>query len=256
MNIENWNELTDEQKELAKSQMKHLQIVKNKESIEFFEKKKYLIVKNVVDKNICDFLYQYIKNEALRADYIDNRFGEGNYDYFNYGNFYDIQSLGDFSKYGDLVFDTLTESVRDILSDKIGKKLMTTYSYHRLYTTGSILEKHIDRKSCDISGTLCIGYDISNLDNKGYNWPMFVEDAEGNQTPVYLNPGDVVLYRGSDLYHWREPFLGKNHAQVFLHYNEDTKENQVLKNDGRPCLGLGGDFRSKEFFRVNHYETK
>tara|TARA_B100000085_G_scaffold232983_1_gene220302 strand:+ start:6242 stop:7012 length:771 start_codon:yes stop_codon:yes gene_type:complete len=249
MNIENWNELTDEQKELAKSQMNHLQD-ENKKSIEFFEKKKYLIVKNVVDKNMCDFLYQYIKNEALRADYIDNKFGKDNYNEFIYGYFGDKQCPGDFSRYGDLVFDTLTESIKDIFSDKVGKKLMTTYSYHRLYTTGSELKKHKDRKSCDISGTLCIGYDISNLDDKNFNWPMFVEDAEGNQTPVYLNPGDAVLYGGSELYHWREPFLGKNHAQVFLHYNEDTKENQVLKNDGRFCLGLGADFRSDEFFEV------
>jgi hypothetical protein len=253
MNIENWNELTDEQKNTAELQIQQLKKVENKETIDFFENNKYLIVKNVVDKNMCDFLYQYIKNEAVRADYIDNLYGENNYDYFIYGNFYDIQSTGDFSRYGDLIFDTLTENIRNTLSNKIGKKLMTTYSYHRLYTTGSELKKHIDRKSCDVSGTLCIGYDVSNLENKNSNWPMFIEDANKNQTPVYLNPGDVVLYKGAELTHWREPFEGKNHAQVFLHYAEDIEKNNIFKNDGRPCFGLGSNFRSKEFNGVSQY---
>jgi len=253
MHIENWEELTDEQKELAQYQLKHIAKINNKESTDFFSKNKFVILENVVDKNMCDFFYEYIKNEALRADYIDNKFGENNYDVFQYGTFGDKQCPGDFSRYGDLIFDTLTESIREKMSEKIGEKLFTTYSYHRLYTTGSELKPHIDRKSCDISGTLCIGYDVSNLEDKSFNWPMFIKNDKDDNIPVHLNPGDVVLYKGAELTHWRETFIGKNHAQVFLHYNKDTKENQIFKNDGRPCFGLGGDFRSEESSGVNQY---
>jgi len=253
MIIENWKELTDEQKKLVNHQMKHIEETNNKESIKFFNENKFVVIENVVDRNMCDLLYEYIKNEALRADYIDNRFGDGNYDVFQYGTFNDKQCPSDFSRYGDLIFDTLTESIREKLSEKIGEKLFTTYSYHRLYTTDSELKPHIDRKSCDISGTLCIGYDVSNLDDKSSNWPMFIRDDKNNNIPVHLNPGDVVLYKGAELAHWREPFKGKNHAQVFLHYNKDTKENQIFRNDGRPCFGLGGDFRSEEFKSVSQY---
>ena len=50
-------------------------------------------------------------------------------------------------------------------------ELVPTYSYHRLYTTGTELKRHKDRPSCEISTTLCLGYDISNLDDKKeWNW--------------------------------------------------------------------------------------
>ena len=31
--------------------------------------------------------------------------------------------------------------------------------------------------------------------------------------------GDMIVYRGCEIEHWREKFEGNNHAQVFLHYN-------------------------------------
>ena len=36
---------------------------------------------------------------------------------------------------------------------------------------------------------------------------------------VDLDPGDMLIYSGCDLEHWREEFKGKNCGQVFLHYN-------------------------------------
>ena len=70
-------------------------------------------------------------------------------------------------------------------------KLIPTYSYHRLYKHNDILKKHKDRKSCEISTTVCLGYDISNLENKNYNWPMFVLQ-NGKEIPLYLNAGDMI----------------------------------------------------------------
>ena len=36
---------------------------------------------------------------------------------------------------------------------------------------------------------------------------------------VNLKVGDMLIYSGCDLEHWREPFQGKVCSQVFLHYN-------------------------------------
>ena len=119
-----------------------------------------------------------------------------------------------------------------------GKELVPTYSYHRLYTTGTELKKHSDRPSCEISTTLCLGYDVSNVDASKYpdwDWPMFIEEPNGEEIPVHMKPGDMIIYRGCELKHWREPFWGNNHAQVFLHYNEK----------GGPILGMPGTFREK-----------
>jgi len=57
-----------------------------------------------------------------------------------------------------------------------------------------------------------------------------------------MKPGDMLIYRGDVVEHWREPLWGNNHAQVFLHYNEkDGKYHMPF--DARPMLGLPGGFR-------------
>lgn len=62
---------------------------------------------------------------------------------------------------------------------------------------------------------------------------------------VKLEVGDMLMYRGCDLEHWREPFTGENCGQVFLHYNnasgKDAKKNRY---DGRPMIGLPSYFKS------------
>ena len=48
----------------------------------------------------------------------------------------------------------------------------------------------------------------------------------------------MVIYRGCDLEHWREPFEGNNIAQVFfLHYTKKGGKYENEKYDGRPALG-------------------
>ena len=47
---------------------------------------------------------------------------------------------------------------------------------------------------------------------------------------VELEPGDMLIYSGCDLEHWREPFEGNNNAQVFLHYNNKSEPNARAQN--------------------------
>ena len=54
-----------------------------------------------------------------------------------------------------------------------------------------------------------------------------------------LKVGDMLIYSGCELEHWREPLQGKVCSQVFLHYNHANgpfaKTNLL---DGRPLLGV------------------
>lgn len=242
MKIENWNELTEQQKKDAKNQLKIIENFErdkiDNDTANFFKNNSYVVVKNVIDKNLTDLLYLYVKNSAFRCNFMENNYGENNYNKAVYGSFDDKQSLGDYSKYGDMLFDTLADGLKNNIESILDLKLLTTYSYHRLYTTNSELEIHKDRESCEISATLCLGFNVENVNEKEYVWPFFVQDKDANKVSVNLNPGDLILYRGDKLFHWREPFLGKNHAQVFLHYNVDTEENKIRKYDERPFLGL------------------
>ena len=56
---------------------------------------------------------------------------------------------------------------------------------------------------------------------------------------VDLKIGDMLIYSGCDLEHWREPFEGTVCSQVFLHYNHANgpfaKTNLF---DKRPILGI------------------
>ena len=61
---------------------------------------------------------------------------------------------------------------------------------------------------------------------------------------VDLEAGDMLVYRGCELEHWREKFKGKQSVQVFLHYN-NTKTRFAKDNifDRRKHLGLPNWFK-------------
>jgi hypothetical protein len=184
--------------------------------------KDWIKVENFISEDLSTLLYGYILLAHKRLSVTrDNR----------HGTFSDPQSMGDFSMYGDLIFDTLLMGKLDQLQEITGEQLVPQYSYYRLYKKGSELKRHIDRESCEISLTLCIGYDSH------YAWPIWFKDRDGNEISIETERGDMVIYKGCELEHWREPFEGNYHAQVFLHYN---RKNGRYNNkfDGREVLGV------------------
>ena len=150
-------------------------------------------------------------------------------EYFGVWN--DTQVPETYSHYSDIVMETLLQKVKPIMEKKSGVKLIETYSYARIYKKGDELKRHKDRYSCEISTTMNLG---------GDEWSIYVEpDIEIN-----LKPGDMLMYRGCDLEHWREPFEGQDCGQVFLHYNDaSSKDAEQNKYDTRPILGLPAYFR-------------
>jgi hypothetical protein len=55
---------------------------------------------------------------------------------------------------------------------------------------------------------------------------------------ILKNPGDLCLYRGCDLYHWRPPFENKWYLQAFLHYVDGNGTYKDQLYDGRPFLAM------------------
>ena len=56
-----------------------------------------------------------------------------------------------------------------------------------------------------------------------------------------LESGDMLVYSGCELEHWREAFEGNVCVQAFLHYNDAKSKNPNLW-DGRPHPGLPNKF--------------
>ena len=138
-----------------------------------------------------------------------------------------------YSHYGDIVMETLLQKVKPIMEKESGVKLTETYSYARIYKKGDELKRHKDRYSCEISTTMNLG---------GDDWSIFLEpsgEVGKKGIEIKLEAGDMLMYRGCDLEHWREPFKGKDCGQVFLHYNDASGEDaEKNKFDGRPMIGL------------------
>ena len=197
-----------------------------------FQKNKYSVLKNAISKEMADFCFAYFLNKRKVARFLfDQKYISPFTEY--YGIWNDEQVPNTYSHYGDMVMETLLQKVKPVMEKHTGLKLSETYSYARIYKQGDILARHKDRYSCEISTTLNLG---------GDDWPIYL-DPTGKQgqagIKINLNPGDMLIYSGCDLEHWREEFMGKNCGQVFLHYNKAgskmAKENLY---DKRPFLGL------------------
>ena len=124
--------------------------------------------------------------------------------------------------------------------------LITTYSYARAYKKGDILKRHKDRPSCEISTTLHLGCDPWSIFIDGTGADNVINEYKNIHKPnapkgikVLLEVGDMLVYSGCELEHWREPLEGDMCGQVFLHYNHVhgpfAEKNRF---DKRPMLGI------------------
>lgn len=135
--------------------------------------------------------------------------------------------------YSDPNGDQLLEEVRGDVERATGFSLWPTFSYMRVYRPGNILRAHRDRPACEISMTVNIGM-------RGEPWPIWISGPNGIAA-VALQPGDGLLYRGCDCYHWREPFDGEYLVQIFLHYVDQRGPKAEWKFDKRPQLNRPKD---------------
>ena len=130
------------------------------------------------------------------------------------------------------------------LKHVIDMDLQETYSFSRKYERGAYLKAHADRPSCEISATLCLDYKTD--DNKP--WSIWVDntlDYVNNPSDIFgdtqavpirqrktarridLEVGDLLLYQGPNVAHWREYFIGKYSYHIFLHF---YNENGMIEN--------------------------
>ena len=162
----------------------------------------------------------------------------------------DGQIPNTYSQYANIAMETLMLKCQPEMEKATGLKLYPAYTYARVYKKGDILKRHKDRFSCEISTTMNLGGDdwpiyLSPDENVGIpDWKKITAVSKAKGVKIDLKPGDMLVYRGMELEHWREKFKGKQCVQVFLHYNNrktlGAKENMF---DKRPHLGLPSWFK-------------
>ena len=200
-----------------------------------FNKTKYLVIKKIIPTDFANFLYNYSFLKKKVADKMfEKRYLSPYVEYF--GTYSDEQVPNTYSHYSDIAMETLLVILKEKIEKNINIKLDETYTYFRIYKKGDVLERHIDRPSCQISGTLNLG---------GDPWPIYLDLTGGRNKAgkkILLTQGDLLVYLGCELEHWREEFEGDLCSQVFLHYKKKGSNNLF---DSRPFLGLPKEFKSK-----------
>ena len=152
--------------------------------------------------------------------------------------FEDGQVPYSFPHYGFYAFEALMVEMQPAMEIVIGKKLHPCYTYARIMYAGADMKVHKDRPSCQFSTTACIDYDVKDP------YPIYIKNYAGKTSAVTLAPGDMLVYHGTDLEHWREEYTGREHIQAFLHYVDARGKYKDYKFDHRPMLGLSADTKS------------
>jgi len=203
-----------------------------------FKEKNYEIIKGAISSELASFVYVYFQNKRAVAQVLQETKFLSPFDN-TWGTWKDEQIPNTYSHYADLVMETLMTRTLPIMKKVTGLNLIPCYTYARIYKYGDELHRHKDRPSCEISTTLNLGGDA---------WPIKLEPSgeEGKEgVTVDLKPGDMLVYKGTVVEHWREPFQGYDCGQVFMHYNDqDGPFGSSNLNDKRPMLGLPAWYKS------------
>tara|TARA_S200002703_G_scaffold114514_1_gene100008 strand:- start:2402 stop:3034 length:633 start_codon:yes stop_codon:yes gene_type:complete len=204
-----------------------------------FKKDNFCVIPQAISTDLATFLYNYFSMQKQVYDTcINARYISPFETMIGYYEGQDEQIPNTYSQYANTAFETLLLKLQPVMEKTTGLKLYPNYTYARIYKPGDELKRHKDRFSCEISTTLNLG---------GDKWPIYIEPSqkEGMKgVSVNLKPGDMLVYKGNILEHWREPFKGNDCAQVFLHYNNSkTKGSKQNMFDKRPHLGLPSWFK-------------
>ena len=187
-----------------------------------FQNKGYVIVKNIISKEVANFLYDYMKVKHSLRKANDSDCGDGQVP----------DAVDVFGK--DIAFDSIYLNLLPKMECVTGIDLLPTYTFGRLYRTNNTLLPHTDRESCEISASIKLG------DNEDYSWPIWFENES-----LELEDGDAVIYRGIEKLHWRDKCTASNNyllGQLFVHaidvngpyysfkYDEDPLREKTLSS--------------------------
>ncbi|MHB1221970.1 MAG: hypothetical protein ACYC0J_08240 [Gammaproteobacteria bacterium] len=217
-----------------------------KEIVNQFISEKYTIVRDVIPKEFCEIIVNYAKFQAL-------------YD-FTPESEINAQVPGTHSRYADFLMEAFLISLQPIIEKNINRALLPAYSYYRVYKEGDKLDPHIDRSACEVSATVAFGWPDSNpwpfklSNDKTYSdgdEESYIASSEETTIVVSLNPGDLLIYAGPLVKHWRDPLDSIAYVQAFFHYVYIDGPNTLHQFDGRDAIGVPKISSGFEYFKYS-----
>lgn len=187
------------------------------ESKTSWEEQGYMVFRNLLSENLTELLLKHYEFMRSNQELKYKSWGEG-----------DTYERG-----GYVVYEAFLDVFSLFVSEALGGRYLPSFSYSRAYKKDSSLLRHVDRKGCEVAVSIPLSIDKNNP------WPLYVSlDKNANGTPIHLNIGDALIYKGHEVFHWREPYQGSEQVQLFMFCVEEDGPNHAFKYDGREGLGL------------------
>ena len=175
-----------------------------------FKKKKYTVIRQAISKDLASFVANYFLMQKQVYDTCRNaRYISPFENIIGHYEGKDEQIPHTYSQYSNIAMETLMLKCQPEMEKVTGLKLYPAYTYARIYKKGDELKRHKDRFSCEISTTMNLA---------GDDWPIYLEpsgETGKKGIKVDLKQGDMLVYSGCELEHWRNKFRGKECVQVF-----------------------------------------
>lgn len=122
----------------------------------------------------------------------------------------DHQSALRFGRHNLALFRVLHSQLTFLVQSVVEEPLKASYCYAVTYTQGAELPKHTDRPQCEWNASIVFA--SSSVES----WPIWLE-TDTNQE-VRAGVGEVVVYRGTKVPHWRESLPHDFSTIAFFHF--------------------------------------
>jgi hypothetical protein len=127
----------------------------------------------------------------------------------------DEQVMRRYGYHNETVARYFHHQLKDFVSRVVGEPVKPTYAYVSAYQEGAVLKPHVDREQCVFTLSLWVDEDT---DAYAEPWPLWFHLDHG-KVAITQKSGDAVLFRGSDLPHWRNtPPTARASTTLLFHY--------------------------------------
>jgi hypothetical protein len=193
--------------------METTEVLISDDQIAQFESQKYLVLRQAFEPALIKVYENYALMQRFNNYYLD-----------------DTETVSKW-RYADVFGESLLLYFQPVMEKLASCKLFLTNSVLRIYQKGGILKKHVDRPTCEFSGILTIGYDSNTI------YPIWLK-IENKNVAINLERGDMLIYKGCEVPHWRETFNRRHWIQLFLRYVAANGKFAEHKYDGRLMIGM------------------
>ncbi|WJG11180.1 hypothetical protein [Aliiglaciecola sp. LCG003] len=132
-----------------------------------------------------------------------------------------------------VIFESILDVFSLYLNEQLDSQYLPTLSNVRESHLTSSFPAHTDRSACEVTCSFPLFVE------KSHPWPLYLaKEANAKGTPIYLNIGDLVVFKGHEIFHWREPYSGSRQVQVQMHYVQQGGKFEKYRYDEQGELAV------------------